>query len=199
MRYQGRITGWKDEQGFGFVAPNGGGQQAFVHVKAFARGQKRPLGNELITYELAYDPMGRPQAENVAFVGKNGKVAAPPGLRQVFLLCFAALFMLAVGATASAGVLPGAVFGLYAALSAVTFCVYAFDKAAAGAGRWRTSESTLHLLAMAGGWPGAAAAQSLLSHKSSKAAFQLVYRATVVLNCGALGWLVFSLRTHGGF
>lgn len=199
MRYQGRITGWKDEQGFGFVVPSCGGHQAFVHVKAFVRGQKRPLGNELIAYDLAYDPLGRPQAENVAFVGKNRQAAGAPGLRQVFLLCFAALFMLAVAGAAFSGVLPIALFWFYAGLSAATFCVYAVDKAAAGDGRRRTRESTLHLLALAGGWPGAAAAQSLLSHKSSKAAFQIAYRITVVLNCGALRWLVFTLQTHRGF
>lgn len=33
MRYQGRITKWKDDQGFGFIAPNGGGEPVFVHVK----------------------------------------------------------------------------------------------------------------------------------------------------------------------
>lgn len=31
MRYQGKITGWKDDKGFGFVIPNGGGQKAFVY------------------------------------------------------------------------------------------------------------------------------------------------------------------------
>jgi hypothetical protein len=31
MRYQGKITNWKDEQGFGFITPNGTGTQIFVH------------------------------------------------------------------------------------------------------------------------------------------------------------------------
>jgi uncharacterized membrane protein YsdA (DUF1294 family) len=40
-----------------------------------------------------------------------------------------------------------------------------------------------------GGWPGALAAQRLLRHKSSKQEFQTVFWVTVVVNCGALGWL----------
>ena len=49
MRYQGKITNWKDEQGFGFVTPNGGGKDVFLHVKSFSRSKKRPVGNELVS------------------------------------------------------------------------------------------------------------------------------------------------------
>jgi uncharacterized membrane protein YsdA (DUF1294 family)/cold shock CspA family protein len=192
MRYQGRITGWKDEQGFGFVVPNGGGQQAFVHIKEFARGLKRPLGTEIITYELAYDPMGRPQAQNIAFAINSKKVTRGAHSLLPAVLGFAALFLLLVGAAVATSKLPPYIFYLYAALSCVTFVAYSNDKSAAQHGRWRTAEATLHLLALAGGWPGAAAAQSMLRHKSVKAQFQLVYRATIVLNCIALCWLVLA-------
>jgi cold shock CspA family protein len=56
MRYQGRITDWKDDRGFGFITPNGGGERVFVHISAFAKGQRRPIGNEIVTYELVNDP-----------------------------------------------------------------------------------------------------------------------------------------------
>jgi len=71
----------------------------------------------------------------------------------------------------------------------VAFFAYAFDKSAALRNQWRTQESTLHLFALVGGWPGALAAQRLLRHKSAKASFQATFWVTVVLNCGALGWL----------
>ena len=67
---------------------------------------------------------------------------------------------------------------------------YALDKSAAQQGAWRTRESTLHLLALCGGWPGALVAQQTLRHKSSKAEFRMVFWATVLLNMAALGFLV---------
>ena len=80
---------------------------------------------------------------------------------------------------------PVAVGLAYLALSALTFAVYAADKAAARANRWRISERTLHLLSLAGGWPGALAAQEWLRHKSIKPGFRAVFWATVALNVAA--------------
>jgi uncharacterized membrane protein YsdA (DUF1294 family) len=74
-------------------------------------------------------------------------------------------------------------------MNMLTFLVYAWDKSAARAGRWRTAESTLHLMALAGGWPGALLAQQWLRHKSVKPAFRAVFWATVVLNVAVWLWL----------
>ena len=191
MRYQGRITNWKDDQGFGFVTPNGGGRQVFVHIKAFSNRRRRPIGNELVTYELSVDSKGRPQGENVAFVGESTSKAstAGPGIGS---LTFAALFLTLVAGAAFAGRLPVAVMLLYLVASAVAFCAYGLDKAAARAGRWRTSEGALHMFGLVGGWPGALVAQRVLRHKSQKQSFQVVFWASVILNCGALGWFVLE-------
>lgn len=102
----------------------------------------------------------------------------------------ALLFFAFVGACALAGKLPLAVVGLYAVASLLAFAVYAWDKAAAQGGRWRTQERTLHMIALFGGWPGALVAQRVLRHKSSKASFQVTFWATVLINCGVLGWLL---------
>ena len=78
--------------------------------------------------------------------------------------------------------LPVWVHGLYLGLSVVTFVVYAVDKRAAGTGRRRVSENTLHLLALAGGWPGAIVAQQALRHKTAKRSFRRVFWLTVAAN-----------------
>lgn len=87
--------------------------------------------------------------------------------------------------------LPLWTVGAALGLNLFTFLAYASDKSAAQRGMWRTKESQLHLLALAGGWPAAWLAQQMLRHKSQKAAFRAVYALTVVAHCGALAaWLL---------
>ena len=83
---------------------------------------------------------------------------------------------------------PKGLLVLYLAASAASIVVYAVDKSAARHGRWRASESTLHLLAVIGGWPGALVAQRLFRHKSRKPSFQAVFLLTVVLNIAFMLW-----------
>jgi uncharacterized membrane protein YsdA (DUF1294 family) len=82
----------------------------------------------------------------------------------------------------------------YLAASVCTFVVYALDKSAAQSGRWRTAESTLHLLALAGGWPGALMAQRVFRHKSRKPSFRAGFIVTVLVNCAALVWFWWARR-----
>ena len=189
MRYQGRITTWKDDKGFGFVTPNGGGAQVFVHISSFSNRQRRPAGNELITYELKVDGKGRAQAEAVVFVGEKTTPTDSSGYSIIPSL-FSCGFLVVVAAAAFTDKLPKAVLVLYLVASVITFFAYAVDKSAALNNRWRTQERTLHLFALLGGWPGAWVAQRLLRHKSKKTSFQAVFWSTVFLNCGALGWLL---------
>jgi uncharacterized membrane protein YsdA (DUF1294 family) len=78
----------------------------------------------------------------------------------------------------------------YAALSLITYFVYYSDKSAARSGGGRTPENTLHLLGLAGGWPGALLAQQTLRHKSKKESFRATLWVTVLINCGAFIWLL---------
>lgn len=71
MRHQGRITDWKDSRGFGFITPNGGSDTVFVHIRALEKGQPRPVGNELVTYELVKDEKKGNRAEKVLYVGSR--------------------------------------------------------------------------------------------------------------------------------
>jgi uncharacterized membrane protein YsdA (DUF1294 family)/cold shock CspA family protein len=191
MRYQGKITDWKDDKGLGFVTPNGGGSRVFVHIKSFSNRQRRPAGHELVTYELASDARGRPQGVNIAFVGDRpispSTTAPGPG---VGALIFAAVFLVFVAVAVGAGELSFLVLIAYVLASCAAYLAYIFDKAASLNERRRTRENTLHLLSLLGGWPGAMLAQRTIRHKTQKQSFQVTYWATVVLNCAALGWLL---------
>jgi uncharacterized membrane protein YsdA (DUF1294 family)/cold shock CspA family protein len=189
MRHKGRITDWQDDRGFGFITPQSGGERVFVHVRSLMHRQRRPVGGEWVTYELSHDPKGRLRAANVALSGDKAVRAPGPAAGSGGLL-FAGGFLALVAAAVLAGSLPVEVLWLYLAVSVAAFAVYAWDKASARARRWRTPESTLHLLSAAGGWPGALVAQKLLRHKTNKRSFQSVFWVTVLLNCGGLAWLL---------
>ncbi len=94
MRYQGKISGWKDARGFGFITPEGGGERVFVHVSALAQGQPRPCDGALVSYELARDEKKGYRAQNVMFAGSPASRTAGGGSGK--MRAFAVLLLLAV-------------------------------------------------------------------------------------------------------
>ena len=93
---------------------------------------------------------------------------------------------------------PVVLFGVYVVLSLVLFGMYGLDKAAARKGRWRISEATLHVVALAGGWPGALIAQHVFRHKTQKQPFRTVFWLTVIANCAAFVAIVYGLSAARG-
>lgn len=62
MRFEGTLTTWKDERGFGFITPIPAGQDIFVHVSAFARDGQRPQLQEALSFEITLNKDGKKQA-----------------------------------------------------------------------------------------------------------------------------------------
>ena len=101
------------------------------------------------------------------------------------VLLFAALY----ACVSVAWRLPLAVGAAYLVMSAVCFVSYALDKSAARRGERRTPESTLLVLGLLGGWPGAVLAQQWLRHKTVKQPFRQMFWFTVAANLGFFLWL----------
>lgn len=189
MRLQGRVIDWRDEKGFGFIRPHDGHEQAFVHISEFSKRSRRPVQGDLVTYELGRDSKGRIQARNVLFVGDGIRCRPARRQRQFEFYLFIAIVIF-LPAMLVLGRLSEWVLAVYAGASVLTFLLYQADKSAARQRRWRTPESTLHALALAGGWPGAILAQEWLRHKSSKRKFRTVFWFTVGMNLLVLVWLL---------
>lgn len=193
MRHQGRLRQWNDERGFGFVEPNGGGDSAFVHIRVFRTDGRRPADGDLITYRREKDDQGRWRAVDVEFARQARVTQCADDGRSAGTARWAAFgsaYIAAIAGLCATGRWPWAALGIVTALSLIGFVAYWNDKRAAQSGRWRTPESHLHLIALLGGWPGAALAQHLLRHKSKKPAFRVVFVASVVLNLAAAGYLL---------
>lgn len=97
VRYQGRITDWKDDRGFGFITPNSGGGTVFVHISAFGKAERRPTTNELVTYELVNDGKKGYRAEKVAYV-QTRKPASREDRPRILKPLIAALLVAGVAA-----------------------------------------------------------------------------------------------------
>lgn len=190
MKLVGRISDWNDEKGFGFVVPHDGGTRAFVHIRSFQAGSRRPVSGDLVSYETSRDRQGRTNARNILFAGQ--RVVQRKSHRPLPRLTVAFVFALVVIAGVLTGQVPVLLLLVYLAASLVSYVLYWLDKAAAGKGRQRTPEATLHLVDLLGGWPGALAAQHQFRHKTIKASFQSVFWVTVLANIGANGWLLHS-------
>jgi uncharacterized membrane protein YsdA (DUF1294 family)/cold shock CspA family protein len=189
MRYQGKITEWRDEQGFGFITQNGDAQRYFLHIKSFSRRGRRPSLNDVVTYTVGTDRKGRANAEKVEFADKKrnrASIKRETALPLYFALAFSVLLISLV----ILGLLGWKILGFYVIVNVMTWFLYMFDKEAARkTGQRRRPEKTLHLLSLVGGWPGALLAQRMFRHKSSKQSFQETYWATVLFHCCALAWL----------
>lgn len=190
MRFQGRIINWNDDKGFGFVIPNSGGDKAFIHVKALM-SKRRPVEGDLITYETSFDQQRRLQAKNIKY--SNERSASSGGSdRKLFGPIFGTVFCCFLALLIVLGKLPISMLMVYLATSTIAFFMYWIDKAAAKNNRSRTPESTLFLIGLIGGWPGALLAQRVLRHKSIKQSFQTIFWATVLINCGLLIWFLMG-------
>jgi len=187
VRTKGKIASWNDEKGYGFISPFKGGDRVFAHIKAFESRGRRPAVGDVVTFSMSTDVRGRPCAKEaiIAGVPKTAKPKQSSALSDVM----AAGFLLFVVGAVLVSAIPVPILLIYLIVSAATFGAYALDKSAAKRGAWRTSESTLHLLALVGGWPGALIAQNRLRHKSRKQPFRAIFWAIVVMNCATFIWL----------
>jgi len=193
MRFKGKLKSWNDDRGFGFIDAIQGGEEIFVHIKEFSPGSSRPQVNELLWFEIELGPAGKKRAKNVEFVRKIGAysnkhrdASAPRGIGSLIAIPGFIVLYVVVGILWQP---PLVLAAIYVAASFITFRAYAKDKQAAQRSEWRTPEATLHLLAFAGGWPGALFAQQLLRHKSAKREFRMCFWITVIMNVA--GFVLF--------
>jgi uncharacterized membrane protein YsdA (DUF1294 family)/cold shock CspA family protein len=199
MRFTGTLKSWNDDRGFGFIDPTHGGEELFVHIKAFPSGTGRPSVGQQITFEVELGPNGKKRAHSVQYPVRSrsraparGESPAPWTVARLLAIpAFVALYAYVIWRW---GFKPPILF-VYVGVSIAAFVAYGLDKGAALSGRWRTPENTLHMLSVVGGWPGALLAQQILRHKTSKQSFIAVFWFTVGLNVAAfVAWHAGALQ-----
>lgn len=186
---RGTIANWNEEKGFGFITPKSGGKTIFAHINDYSRRHKKPIKGLDVQYWMSTDQKGRKCAVGVCPLKghkKNSRAIKQKLLSIGLFIGFSYILLFLFNLK----LIPIVIVGMYVVMTVIAFIIYAKDKNAAEWGTWRTPESTLHILSLAGGWPGAAIAQSFLRHKSKKLSFRVTYWITVIVNCGFLYWFV---------
>jgi CspA family cold shock protein len=62
----GTVKFFNEQKGYGFIAPEGGGEDAFVHISAVERAGMTTLQKEQrVSYELERDQRGKTSAVNI--------------------------------------------------------------------------------------------------------------------------------------
>jgi uncharacterized membrane protein YsdA (DUF1294 family)/cold shock CspA family protein len=181
QRETGVVTVWNDDRGFGFVR-RADGSELFLHIKAFPRDSPIPEVGDAVTYKVEARSDGRLRAAQARPASERYVAPirpTPPILGAVAILAFVAIYLLV---EENWGPVPPWVLVLYLGVSAITFAIYASDKSAARLKRPRVRETSLILLGLLGGWPGAIIGQQVFRHKTVKLSFRAVFWLSVFMN-----------------
>jgi cold shock CspA family protein len=66
---KGVLKTWKEDRGFGFIKPDDGGKDIFIHISALQGVSRRPITGDVIYYQVAKDNRGKYKAINAQIEG----------------------------------------------------------------------------------------------------------------------------------
>jgi len=192
--YEGIIKSWKVDKGFGFIKPHDDSKDVFIHIRDLQHSNYQPQQGDTVYYKVVADKDGKIRAYNAFIEGqdisrqhtktsfkKNQKTRREYklGMPSILLISAIPFVFSAFLIKQEHDFIP---LFVYFIMSLITFVIYAHDKTMAHKNKWRTSESTLHLLEFLGGWPGALITQRVIRHKNKKPSFQITFWIIVIIH-----------------
>ncbi|MGY6213545.1 DUF1294 domain-containing protein [Methylolobus aquaticus] len=195
---RGTLVLWNDDRGFGFVRPEAGGEDFFVHISAFRRGlSRRPEIGDAVRYRLAREIPDKKRIAQAVLEGVAVRPVEPETGRKwrrayawmVYILIRLPILLSCWVLWKHHNPIPLLV---YVFMSTLAILYYGADKRRALAHRWRIPEFYLHLIEFMGGWPGALLAQTNFRHKLTKDSYQRVFWS-IIAGHGAL-WVMLALH-----
>ena len=67
--YKGILKKWNEDKGFGFISPENGNKDVFIHISALKKMSRRPIVGDVVFYQIHTDNDGKNRAVNVKIEG----------------------------------------------------------------------------------------------------------------------------------
>lgn len=109
---KGVLKTWKEDRGFGFIKPDNGKRDVFIHVSSLKGASRRPVVGDVIYYQIAKDNRGKFKAvrahiEGVAIIDDTAKTTRLPkikiGIKELVAIILGLLIVAVVGVVIYAG------------------------------------------------------------------------------------------------
>ena len=75
---KGKLVRWIDEKGFGFIKPENGKNDIFIHISALKGISRKPIIGDLIHYQISSDSNGKIRAVNAKIEGVEQVLTLEP-------------------------------------------------------------------------------------------------------------------------
>lgn len=66
---KGKLVRWVDDKGFGFIKPDDGGNDVFIHISTLKGMSRPPIVGDTIIYETSFDDKGKVRAVSAKIEG----------------------------------------------------------------------------------------------------------------------------------
>jgi cold shock CspA family protein len=69
MEMKGKLIRWNEDRGFGFIKSNDIDDDIFIHISELKKMSRRPLVNDVISFDVVKDKRGKKKAVNAKIEG----------------------------------------------------------------------------------------------------------------------------------
>lgn len=100
---KGFLKTWKDDRGFGFIKPDDGSDDIFIHVSALKGSVRRPFRGDTIFYQIEHSNDGKSKAVNARIEGVEAYVSKESANKKWMWIIAATLGLVSAAAAAFLG------------------------------------------------------------------------------------------------
>lgn len=75
---KGKLVKWLEDKGFGFIKPEDGTNEIFIHISALKGMSRKPIIGDVIHYQISIDDSGKTRAVNASIDGVSQILTVAP-------------------------------------------------------------------------------------------------------------------------